>query len=93
MNAERRANIKPSGGLAQRNVFQEEAKQQTKPFIIDRWQVYEAYSLVKANAGSVGMDKQSLADFEVNLKAMSLKFVAEWQTGYFCWGFYWFLKA
>lgn len=68
MNVERRGSIKPSVGLAQLNVLQEEAKLQTKPLIIDRWQVYEAYRRVKANAGSAGIDQQSLADFEVNLK-------------------------
>lgn len=41
----------------------------TKPFAIDKWQVYEAYRAVKANAGSAGVDKQSIADFEKDLKA------------------------
>lgn len=68
MNVERRGSVKLSEGLVQLNVLQEETKLQTKPFIIDRWQVYEAYRRVKANAGSAGIDKQSLADFEVNLK-------------------------
>lgn len=68
MNVERRGSIKPSEGLAQLNVLQEEAKLQIKPLIIDWWQVYEAYRRVKANAGSAGIDQQSLADFEVNLK-------------------------
>jgi RNA-directed DNA polymerase len=68
MNVERRGSVKLSEGLVQLNVLQEETKLQTKPYIIDRWQVYEAYRRVKANAGSAGIDKQSLADFEVNLK-------------------------
>lgn len=40
----------------------------TKQFTIDRWLVYEAYEAVKANAGSAGVDKQSIADFEKDLK-------------------------
>jgi RNA-directed DNA polymerase len=70
MNMDRRGSVKLSEGLVQLNVLQEETKLQTKPFIIDRWQVYEAYRRVKANAGSAGIDKQSLADFEVDLKKL-----------------------
>lgn len=40
----------------------------TKPFYIPKQQVLQAYKLVKANAGSAGIDKQSLNDFEENLK-------------------------
>ena len=40
-----------------------------KPFAIDKWLVYEAYKAVKANAGSAGVDRQSLEDFEVDLKS------------------------
>lgn len=40
-----------------------------KPFAIDKWQVYEAYQRVKANAGSAGVDEQSIGDFEKDLKA------------------------
>ncbi len=39
-----------------------------KPFIISKHRVYEAYRLVKANAGSAGVDKQSIAAFEEDLK-------------------------
>ncbi|NHZ84169.1 hypothetical protein F2P44_33705 [Massilia sp. CCM 8695] len=39
----------------------------TKQFAIDKWLVYEAYQ-VKANAGSAGVDKQSIEDFEKDLK-------------------------
>ena len=39
-----------------------------KPFTIDKWQVYRAYELVKANKGAAGVDNQSLTDFERNLK-------------------------
>lgn len=40
----------------------------TKPYAIDKWLVYEAYQAVKANAGAAGVDKQSIADFEADLK-------------------------
>lgn len=39
----------------------------TKPFIIPKRLVWDAYLLVKANKGSAGVDKESLADFEKNL--------------------------
>ena len=68
MNVERRGSIKQSVGQAQLGSSQEEVKPQTKPFIINRWQVYEAFRRVKSNAGSAGVDKQSIAEFEENLK-------------------------
>jgi RNA-directed DNA polymerase len=40
----------------------------TKPFAIDKWLVYEAYQAVKANAGSAGVDQESIEDFEKDLK-------------------------
>jgi RNA-directed DNA polymerase len=40
----------------------------TKAFTIPKQQVVDAYKLVKANAGSAGIDQQSLSDFEINLK-------------------------
>ena len=40
----------------------------TKPFTIDKGSVYEAYKAVKANAGSAGVDQQSLDAFEADLK-------------------------
>jgi RNA-directed DNA polymerase len=40
----------------------------TKPFIISKLQVYEAFKAVKANAGAAGVDEQSIGDFERNLK-------------------------
>ena len=43
MNVERRGSIKQSVGQAQLGSSQEEVKPQTKPFIINRWQVYEAF--------------------------------------------------
>ena len=41
----------------------------TKPFIIPKQQVMQAYRLVRANAGAAGVDRQSLEDFEKNLKS------------------------
>lgn len=40
----------------------------TKPFIISKQLVFTAYKRVKANAGSAGVDEQSIKDFEKNLK-------------------------
>jgi RNA-directed DNA polymerase len=40
----------------------------TKPFTINKWLVYEAYHAVKANAGAAGVDRQSIGDFEADLK-------------------------
>lgn len=40
----------------------------TKPFIIPKELVVEAYKLVKANAGTAGVDQQSIADFDKTLK-------------------------
>jgi RNA-directed DNA polymerase len=40
----------------------------TKPFTISKWLVVEAFQAVKANAGAAGVDRQSIEDFEKNLK-------------------------
>ena len=40
----------------------------THRFEIDKWQVVRAYQLVKANKGAAGIDKQSMSDFEKDLK-------------------------
>lgn len=39
-----------------------------KPFSISRVLVWEAYKRVKANGGAAGVDCQSIAEFEVDLK-------------------------
>jgi len=39
-----------------------------KPFDISRQQVWDAYKAVRANAGAAGVDKETIADFEANLK-------------------------
>ena len=39
-----------------------------KPFDISKWAVWEAYRRVKANKGAAGVDEQSIAEFEKDLK-------------------------
>lgn len=39
-----------------------------KPFAIPKGLVYEAFKAVKANAGAAGVDKETIEDFEKNLK-------------------------
>lgn len=41
---------------------------QTRPYSIPKMLVMKAYRLVKANGGTVGVDRQSLEDFEANRK-------------------------
>jgi RNA-directed DNA polymerase len=40
----------------------------TKPFIIPKGLVYEAFKAVKANRGSAGVDKETIEDFEKDLE-------------------------
>jgi RNA-directed DNA polymerase len=46
----------------------EEPLDKTKPFNISKHVVWEAYLRVKANQGAAGIDEQSIADFERELK-------------------------
>jgi retron-type reverse transcriptase len=46
----------------------EEPMSEAKPFCISKWEVWEAYKRVKANQGAAGVDEQSIADFERDLK-------------------------
>ncbi|HET9866213.1 MAG TPA: group II intron reverse transcriptase/maturase, partial [Nitrospira sp.] len=39
-----------------------------KPFTIPKRLVYDAWKAVKANAGSAGVDKETIDDFEADLK-------------------------
>jgi len=41
---------------------------ETKPFEISKWTVKEAFERVKANKGTYGIDEQSIAEFESDLK-------------------------
>lgn len=68
MGVERRNSVKQPELVAQPCKAREEAMTTAKPFIISKHRVYEAYRLVKANAGSAGVDKQSIAAFEEDLK-------------------------
>ncbi len=45
------------------------AGQSDKPFVISKQLVWEAYEKVKANKGAAGVDGQSLAAFETDLKS------------------------
>ena len=42
--------------------------EKTKSFEISKQVVWEAYQRVKANKGAAGIDKESIIDFEQNLK-------------------------
>jgi len=44
-----------------------------KPFAISKWVVWEAYQKVKANQGAAGVDGESIADFEEDLKGNLFK--------------------
>ncbi len=46
----------------------EESMESTKPFSIAKQAVWEAYKQVKANHGAAGVDDESIAEFEGNLK-------------------------
>ena len=46
-----------------------EPKPTVKPFDIPKALVWKAWEKVRANNGAAGIDEQSIADFEVDLKA------------------------
>ena len=39
-----------------------------KPFMIEKWRVYEAYKAVKSNEGAAGVDSQTIEQFEADLR-------------------------
>ena len=41
---------------------------EAKPYCISKWEVWEAYKKVRANQGAAGVDGQSIAEFEEDLK-------------------------
>src|SRR6201987_1937966 len=41
---------------------------EAKPFVISKWEVWEAYKRVKANKGAAGVDDKTMADFARDLK-------------------------
>jgi RNA-directed DNA polymerase len=54
--------------MSQSNLQKEEILNKTKPFDISKKLVMQAWKLIKENDGSAGVDQQSIADFEMNLK-------------------------
>jgi RNA-directed DNA polymerase len=60
-----------SGGQPHESVGEEPVggpKPKEKPFDISKWVVKEAYEKVKANQGAAGVDEESIAEFERDLK-------------------------
>jgi hypothetical protein len=43
-------------------------KDEAKPFGISRWEVWDAYLKVKSNQGAAGLDRQSIEEFEKDMK-------------------------
>jgi len=54
---------------------------EAKPFCISKWEVWEAYKRVKANQGAAGVDEQTIADFERDLKGNLYKIWNRMQWG------------
>jgi hypothetical protein len=46
---------------------------ETKPYVIPKQLVWEAYQRVKANQGAAGVDGESLAMFELDLKGQPVQ--------------------
>jgi RNA-directed DNA polymerase len=57
-----------SSGFEQRSTVREEPMDKTKSYNISQKVVLEAFQMVKANKGAAGIDDESLAAFEANLK-------------------------
>ena len=60
-----------SGGQPHESVGEEPVggpKPKEKPFVISKWVVVDAYEKVKANQGAAGVDEESIAEFERDLK-------------------------
>src|SRR6476620_3832325 len=54
---------------------------EAKPFLIPKREVWEAFKRVKANQGAVGVDGQSIEDFEANLSGNLYKFWNRMSSG------------
>jgi RNA-directed DNA polymerase len=46
----------------------DELKSSGKPFVISKWEVWEAWEKVKANKGAPGVDDRSIEDFQADLR-------------------------
>lgn len=57
-----------SSGFEKRSTAREELMDKTRSYGISKKVVLEAYQQVKANKGAAGIDDESLATFEANLK-------------------------
>jgi len=55
-----------------------------KPFCISKHMVVEAYKRVKSNKGAAGVDGESIADFEMNLKDNLYKIWNRMSSGSYC---------
>ena len=54
-----------------------------KPFMIEKWRVYEAYKAVKSSKGAAGVDGQTIEQFETNLKGNLYKIWNRMSSGSF----------
>ena len=66
MGMERRGCLVQPYGLV--NQKWEEPVNKAKPFEVSKWEVWKAFQRVKANQGAAGVDSESIADFEKELK-------------------------
>ena len=59
---------------------------EAKPYVIPKQLVWEAYQRVKANRGAAGVDGESLAAFEKDLKGNLYKIWNRMSSGSYCNG-------
>jgi RNA-directed DNA polymerase len=67
MRVEQRGHVTHVLEVGQPEIW-EEPVTETKPFCISKMAVWKAWQRVKANQGAAGVDEESIADFEANLK-------------------------
>jgi len=56
----------------------------SKPFNIEKMQVYEAYRAVKSNGGAAGVDGQTIEQFDADLKSNLYKIWNRMSSGSYC---------